>query len=476
MVKYCLIFFVIFILILSFPPRGLSQDFHWVTLANHIHSNISDGVYSLDQIVEMAREKQIDVLIVTDSALRQWEYGIWPWPNLVKRIITNNSSVITLGPAHYLSQIKRLNKINDDIIIIPGVEAAPFYYWEGSLFKNNLVLRDWHKHMLVIGLNQPEDYDNLPLLSNKARRVYSLKSLFKLWPLLFIILGLGLYKRRSKFSFSFILIGILFLINNFPFTDLGFDQYHGRRGIEPYQKLINYVNEKKGLTFWAHPETGYQAKIKGINIFTPAYYTDLLSAFNYTGFASLYSNYIEITKPNREWDSILKQYCAGKRKAPVWNISELDFRDTSNRINKNQTILFLKELNTAAVIEAIRNGHMYTRLNLNKKPDILEEFWLKDRYIDKKGYMGQEIVSRGKIIIKIKGKTAFQYPDFATLEIIRQGQLIKTIDLSNGEFDVTFEDEYSGQDKLIYYRIRITSPNSIIICNPIFVKLLKENI
>ncbi len=52
------------------------------------------------------------------------------------------------------------------MILIPGTESAPFYYWTGNLFAGNLTANDHERRILTMGLERPEDYETLPVLHN----------------------------------------------------------------------------------------------------------------------------------------------------------------------------------------------------------------------------------------------------------------------------------------------------------------------
>ena len=49
---------------------------------------------------------------------------------------------------------------------LPAVESAPFYYWSGNITKKNLTANNIDKHLLLIGLERPEDYEQLPILNS----------------------------------------------------------------------------------------------------------------------------------------------------------------------------------------------------------------------------------------------------------------------------------------------------------------------
>jgi hypothetical protein len=78
---------------------------------------------------------------------------------------------------------------------------------------------------------------------------------------------------------------------------------------------------------------------------------------NYTGFAIFWEGMREIGKPGGVWDKVLKQFCEGQRKRPVWAIAELDFESdwAKNLVEETLTILLLKD-RTPEVVRAFRAG------------------------------------------------------------------------------------------------------------------------
>jgi hypothetical protein len=139
----------------------------WVPIAIHVSTAISDGSLMLPEVINVARAKGMKAVIVTDRDFMKWEYGLWPLRNIIKKTKEMNS-VFKIGVDKYLNLIESEAKRNPDIVIIPGLESAPFYYWQGIPFSENFKICDWHKHILVFGLEKPEDFRKLPVLSNKA--------------------------------------------------------------------------------------------------------------------------------------------------------------------------------------------------------------------------------------------------------------------------------------------------------------------
>lgn len=467
-----------------------NTEFRQEPAAIQVSSNISDGKLSLSDIVKIAKENNIKIVILTDRDYMKWEYGLWPWPNLIKKTV-EVSSVFKYGIDRYFKLINQAQKINPGMVLIAGAECAPFYYWTGNPFTRNLKMYNWHKHILVIGLDKTSDYQNLPSLANKNALAlsFTFKNIYRLWPVLILFIGILCFNKR-KFLYKdyrgrslgpyslgwrilaagFIVLGILSLLNNFPFRQLKYDQYHGDEKIAPYQDLINYVNQKGGLTFWAHPEVENMEKLGSIVTETREHTDNLLRNKNYSGFAVFYEGYEKVGRPGGIWDEVLRQYCEGRREKPVWAIGGLAF-DQSNALDAAikdlRTVFIIPELNKTEVLNALKQGRMYVIRGKNSSQFILDKFSIKDIASGKEKIMGQEITVEGKAQLQISGH--FLNEENAPLEIklIKNGEIIKTFEVS-APFGIRYEEESAEKGKKVYYRLEIGGGGITLVTNPIF--------
>ncbi len=449
--------FISLIILFSGKINAFAQECKIVRGVMDIHSNVSDGLFTPHKIAGLAKEKGLSVLIFSDSALRRWEYGLWPLRNIIKKTYQENS-VLRTGIEKYLEKFVTLKKKFPDLVIIPGVEVSPFFYWEGSPSSKNFALIDYYKQFLVLGINK--DYQNIPIVGNRQFFYFSKNSLFSLWPILLIIFGLRLL-RKKIWGISFILIGFLFLMNNLPFPTSRFNVYQGYQGVRPYQDLIDYVNKKRGLIFWAHPdllsERIYNYRVE---FYTTAHLEDLLLTHDYTGFGVSLSDKLESTEPGGIWDKVLSEYMEGRRRKPAWIIATTHYTGDSGPIDYAETVFFIKEAKTGDILDALRQGRMYVRLNLGREPVILNEFSVKNNG------------PGGAVQVIIKGS---QVPTAEPLkiELIRNGLLFKKFEETRSEWVNTVEDNLLAQESKAYYRLKISGPSTIIFSNPIFVEVEK---
>lgn len=461
-----------------------AQDYLPFKAIIQVESNISDGVYSPLELLNLAREKGIKIVIFTESFLRRWEYGIWPLENLIKRKY-EEPSLTTYGIKRYLKKIDSLNQEFQDMVILGAAEVTPFYWWEGNPFESKIFNFGWGKHLLVIGLDS-KGYEYLPVLSKRHILPQNLKDFISLLvPIFLIFLGGILLKLKiqrrilyQNFSFKFplfsyrplgciiIFLGIVCLMGNFPFLSR-YDAYHGDRGYKPYQQFIDYVGKRGGFVSWAHPGMGYSRSLGGrVDIISLKYFDVLTNTFDYNAFAGLYNGDVSACFVDKEWDTVLKEFCLNKRKNPVWATGEVDYdgKAPRQRIDEIQTVFLLRQLNKDSVFEALKKGRFYARRYSDDFNIDLEEFSLEDRI------MGETAKVKAQPKLIIKGNAHIQPEAEIKLEIIRSGKVAQIYEIKQGRFDLEFIDNgFIDTAKKNYYRLNFFwEEKLILISNPIF--------
>ena len=345
----------------------LAGDYQQVAGLIDLRTTFSDGAYDLESLVQLAKKKGFDVLFINDHDRVAMEYGLLPFRNILKKRVELNS-INKGGAKNYLNSIRDAEKNHPDMIIIPGSETAPFYYWTGSYFRKNLTAHNHEKRILTIGLENAEDYRGLPIIHNDLSTRFTANFLPAVFIFLIpIVLGTFLLRWKGVYRISGIIIGvlsILFIINTNPFRSSPFDQYHGDQGIAPYQQVIDYVDSRGGLTFWNYPETQSGVRKMGpIFVNTLPYPEVLNESKGYTGFAVLYGDNITVTEPGNMWDKVLMAYCKGERDRPVWGIATADFHkegDAGEKLGNFPTVFFVREKSKKEVLDALKNGRMYS--------------------------------------------------------------------------------------------------------------------
>ncbi|MBU1087054.1 MAG: hypothetical protein KKD05_05995 [Candidatus Omnitrophica bacterium] len=479
---------------MSFVPKSVfcQEQYQQVPALIHISSNISDGRYEPEQIIDIAVKAGFKIIVFTEREVMRWEYGVWPLRRIIKKVIKNNS-LETYGIKKYLKKINDLQAKNPNILLVSGIESTPFYYWSGSIFKHDFTLHNAHKHLLILGLNTVKDIKKMPIIANPRTLVkaFKLLDLLKLWPGFLLVLGLILVlanrqkifrnslekqesQQRKIFGIIICVISSLFLINNFPFKEALFDQYHGDKGVLPYQNMIDYVNRKNGLVFWAHPEAENISQTEYVKISTKEHARDFYATKDYTGFNVFYDGYNNIGRPEKLWDNVLLEYVQGQRSKPVWAIGGLAFDfsgDLKQALKDLRNIVLLDSFSKESFIQALDSGKVYVVRGPRSESFVLENFSVNDPLSGQSRIMGQSLKPiSSQVMIKIKGEFKVDAADnLLSIHLIKNGKILKTFK-NKGSFAIEYLDAMSDLETKGFYRIEIRSHGLHVIANPIFLK------
>lgn len=446
---------ILLFLILFQPICSHAQTLRGVM---HVHSTYSNKKLGLEELLKRCQKSGVDVVFFTDHALRRWHYGIFPLSNLLGYTY-EELSVLRAGPETYLSEINQLQKKYPKMILVPGIETAPFYFWSGNLIRDRkLVLNRWHEHMLILGLENPTDYRNLPVVSNSRSGKYTTRSIVLLLPLLLFIPTILLLKKGRFFlGATIFFLALLALVNNYPYRDLPFDPFHGDKGSLPYQLLIDYVRSKGGLVFWAHPDSPdfkEGSDRRYVKIKTSPYPENLLSTYGYNGFAAFYEGYRQSAVCGGYWDKALLQYCEGKRSSPVWAVGEVDYTDEP-QIDEIQVVMDVKKRSFKGVLETLSNGKFYVLFKPQNYYLALDKFSVT-ACGDNSPFISFEISSSDSKKHNVKVK------------LIKNGKLFQTFEGST-PLNVRFIDHQENTQAKSYYRLDIFERSgSQILSNPVF--------
>ncbi len=460
-------------LLLPSLPAGASEYLQVPGLID-LRTSFSDGALDLESLVLLAKEKGFPVVIVNDHDRMVMEYGLFPFRNIIKKRVERNS-INKIGAELYLESIRRVQQRHPDMIVIPGSETVPFYYWTGSYWDANLTAHDHEKRLLTIGMDRPEDYEHLPVLHNGFSTRYV--GLFLPKTVMFLIpflLGLFLIKWKGPPRVTGIVISalsLLFMINAHPFRSSPFDPYHGDHGIAPYQTVIDYVHEKGGLTFWNYPETRSGVRKLGpIFVNTPPYPEALIQARGCTGFAALYGDRITLTEPGNIWDRVLLEYCRGERTRPLWGIATADFHEEggANEVLGNfPTVFLVKKRTKKQILFAMARGKMYACRGQYPQRLILREFSLGAPGTEVRAVSGDEIALAEAPRIRMALSSMCPTGETVTVRLIRSGKVIKQYK-GPLPMDVEYTDDVHAPGRKIYYRMDVRGCGAMV-SNPIFV-------
>ena len=472
------LFFIIAFLIASGPCASLfAGDYIQLPGVIHVHSTFSSGKYSIGELLSKAEGKGIEVLLLTDTYQSVMEYGLFPFNNLIKRR-EERQSVIKAGLENYLTEIERFNQRQQSVIIIPGVESSPFYYWTGNPFGKGLTAHDFHKDMLIVGMSNPDDYYSLPSLHGPASTRYVMDLLpgFLIFLAAFI-LSIYLVYQKGLLRIGgivVVIISLALMVDHHPFKSSRFDPYHGEQGAAPYQDSIDIANSLGGLTFWAHPESnryknGFQ--VGPVKLMTAHYAESLVAAENYTGFAALYGDAITATKAGQYWDRVLLQYCGGDRAKPVWGIAGSDFKEEKNGhgLDTFLTVFLVKNRGAGDVLKSLERGRVYAVRKSGEFRLSLDQFRISDEGSGRKAIMGEELRADSQPIVegRISADDDGRYD--VTVKVNRGGEINWSFEGQTPlKFRFVDRGQWSGKT---FYRLDVSGKEAgKLLSNPIFVE------
>ena len=476
--KKILLFYTCF-LVLFLTGASAEEKLIQVKGLVHLNSNVSSGEYSPEKLVKMAREAGINAVFLTENLKPKWEYGVFPFRNIIKRTVEKNG-LLKYGVKKYNERIKAINENNPNMTVLMAAEVAPFYYWTGRPFRDKgLTLHDWDLQFFVTGL-EAHDYESIPTLSSGSFSCYSWASIMMLWPVAFVIIGIiSLKKKHPRFYLTdtlcwvLILAGVLFTLSNYPFKVVKFDQYHGSAGPGPYQEVINYINSKDGMVFWSNPEAKTNKTIGPVEFVSPAATKYMMETADYTGFCCFYEGYRDIGGPGGVWDILLTDYCTGKKEKPVWAIGEMAYHGSrasgGKEIDEVQTVFLVPSNSSRNILKAMKAGNMYAVRRSKEHRLQLESFAVEYEEGSKAG-MGKELMARSPITVHFSLNWEGEPEDVITAKLIRGGKVIKEFTAAEpGEY--TYNDSFYEPGQKTYYRLDIRAKYpGMLFSNPIFVK------
>ncbi len=445
-----------------------------VTGLMDLRSTFSDGAHSIEEIVQLAEARGFNAVFINDHDRISLSYGLPPFRNIV-RYKKEYPSIMTNGPDRFLDEIKRVSEKYPNVIIIPGCITSAYYYWTGSWRNKDLTAHEYDRRILVINLNETEDYAHMPNLGNE----WSLKYTKKLLPglilfLIPLIIGFVLLKWKGvyrRIGLIVIIVSALAIVDYNPFRSSLFSAYNGDQGIAPYQELIDYVNQRGGLCFWNYPEQKSGIREYGpIFVNTPPYPEVLHQSEDYTGFSAIYGENPTITDPGKEWDRILNEYCQGQRRKPSWGISTADFHEDGGlglKLGVYPTTFLVKEFSREGIMEAIENGRMYSSRGDGLAWPKLE-FFNVYAGAEKKAFMGDTLTTSHFPVIKfrVSDDRETKRNKETSIDLIRGGTLLQTFK-GKTPMEIEYTDQTALPNEKTFYRL--IDNRKHLTSNPIFV-------
>ena len=167
---------------------------------------------------------------------------------------------------------------------------------------------------------------------------------------------------------------------------------------------------------------------------------------------------------------MLMDYCAGRRKYPVWAAAGLAAdasADLDSNLKSLRTVLFLRSFTREEVLSAMAKGAMYAVWGKDAADFSLDDFSLNEG--GRKAGMGAELSSStGQVEVAVSGHLLHGQGQAFQIKLIKNGKRIKTFDAENASFAFSFQDQ--AQTGKAYYRLEIISPGIHLYTNPVFLR------
>lgn len=362
----------------------------------HVHSTVSTGDLTLDQVAELAEQERVGAVLFAENYLLRVAYGLAPFRALT-RVAHERPSVLRMGPERYLSRLAEAAARHPNVLLLPGVEVMPHYFWTGSPLLLDLRLHDLQKNVLVFGLTDAAQLRGLPVTGNPAAGRFAWDSAIELAPGGLLVVGLAMLRRKRpearKLLRSVVVVhrrrwgpalflcavGGLALVRAWPFTSDAFPAWRDA-GVLPHQTLIDAVDRLGGVTVWSFPEAADvgQHRVGPVRVSwkTEPYADDLFRTFRYTGFGGLYEQPTRFTQPGGGWDRLLAEHAAGQRRRAPWALGESGFHGGARgkRLGVVQTVFLVGERTSGGVLDALRNGRLYAVRRVREAGLVLADF------------------------------------------------------------------------------------------------------
>jgi hypothetical protein len=358
----------------------------------HLHTRLVDGASEPGELARAARDAGVDALIVTDHLLERIAYAPWPVGGVLG-VPVSRPSVLRHGARRYLEALARAEREAPGLVVLPGVEATPYARFRGSYLAGSLELFGWHRHLLVIGLEDPAALTALPVAGNAAGGGFGLRSLGFLLPALAVAWAArrvarpryrearlsGFVIRRPRRPVLEILVGgasLLILGAGFPYRLERFSPVGGDPGDAPFEVLVDRVRSLGGVTVWAHPEAQAEKEMLGVRALTLPY-PDLIARTGADAFGALPEGVKRLLPPGGLWDDALRDYLLGRRARPPRALAELDEHGDAAVIDFRllQTVFLVRERSRAGLLESLRAGRFYGRWTPAGKPPLRLAGW-----------------------------------------------------------------------------------------------------
>lgn len=474
--------------VLTSLDAGSANALERVPAMLHVHSDLSTGDFSLEQLTAMAEKQGIGALLLTENYLLRVEYGLPPFRALT-RAVRDERSIVDLGIDRYLERVAQARAANPRVLIVPGVEVLPHYHWTGSPFALEMAVHGTQKNLLLFGLDAAA-LRGLPVTGNRIGG-FGWSSVLDALPILLVVPGVYLLARtrrglrrvgravvvvtQRRWVAGAVLCGIavLAVVRGWPFLEELYPPYRDL-GLAPHQDLIDYVDRLGGLSVWSFPEARdagqqWMGPVK-VSWYTPPYPDDLLRTARYTAFGAVYEDTTRVDRPGASWDRLLGEFVAGDRSRPAWAVGESGFHGFSanKTLGKIRTVFLVEERSERGVLDAMKRGRFYAVEQEAGAELVLTEFSVGTGSATAlSGDLTRAAAATPvDITIAVEARAGAAAPRDVRVTLVRNGTVVR-VWTGPPPFRTVHRDVFDGSPT--FYRLDVRGPGRLL-SNPIFVR------
>lgn len=429
----------------------------------------------------MLSSRRIDAGIISDHDHLEIRWGLPVFRDLL-HYTYRLRSIASEGADRYASSIHAAAARFPGLILIPAVEANPYYRIEIDWPNCHFLVHNLHEHILAMGLSA-EEIANAPSIANGFQPSLGRRALAALAALA-VALGLAMILRRgdpdrqqlrfvrtprrqrSPFFLVFLLVGAFALFDLISQGASRITQYGPDAGAFPYQLFIDWVAKRGGLTFWAHPGVRESIRKGPFEVVTRPYYDHIAQTDRYTGLEDFGT---AMAGAGGIWDQLLLEYGSGLRETPPWFLAQADFKTGKpDRLLAVVNYVEVQERTERGLLDALRAGRFYATQAGVGWEWRLESFRLSDGSASAESGGILETSSPVRLTARFTRLTPAAHP--LTVQVIRQGLAISSERLTDTR-DLSLDDSALSPGERRYYRLIAGRPERIeLVTNPIYVR------
>ncbi|MFC1559006.1 hypothetical protein ACFL39_00240, partial [Gemmatimonadota bacterium] len=298
------------------------------------------------------------------------------------------------------------------------------------------------------------------------------------WAIVFIVclsLFLFVLNRLYLVRAFLALIPVALLIWSGPPSLEPFSPYRDDAGMQPYQALIDHVNDLNGLSMWTQVEAADDHRYMGVGIHTSKHPEVLLETRDYRSFGSIYPETTTAQKPGNSWDLALLSYLEGNRRFAPWGWGELALHPIQmqgikpKKINEVLSVVRAPDRSPRAILDALKGGRGYAVRAAN-----LDGRLRLDRFSVVSGNthasMGETLDYHGQVSVEASWSFTGSETQPVKVYLIRSGAVVDST-MGTPPMNLSYTESLPGPDeKSAFYRLQIVGDGNRLLSNPVFIR------